>query len=724
MGNMEAIDSRSDNLCLGSVPPERRGEMPAQSLTAFDERNLRRPVHARSWFAIAARRWIVFGTAALLAGLVVNEMRRVLEVGGLTLLEMVVLVLFSLNTAWISLPAVTAAVGLLRLMFRRKPAALTQPLSTRTAVLMPLYNEDPARAGAAIEAIASELVEQGESQSFDVFILSDSTDGSIALAEEEVFAMLRRRLGGQIAVYYRRRVRNIAHKSGNIAEFCTRWGSGYDHFLVLDADSLMEGATIVELVRRMESDPDAGLIQTVPRLHEASTPIALVQQFSASVYGPVLSSGLAWWAGSEGNYWGHNAIIRCKAFMQSAGLPKLSGGPPFGGYILSHDFAEAALLRRAGWTVTIADDLQGSYEASPSSLIDNSLRDRRWCQGNLQHARLLTAKGLHWVSRFHLLTGMFTFLSSPIWLLFIVATLALGVQYEFAVPEYFSRGYSLFPLWPHLDPVRALRLFLVTLGILLIPKALGLVHFVGRLRRLRGAGPMLPFSVAVEICFSALLAPILMLMHCGFVMAVLGGRDSGWKPQRRGDNRLPVSEIVYRHRWHVLLGIVLALAARSISPEMLAWLAPAVFGMVMAIPISIVSGSSAMGGWLRAVTLLRTPLEAERTPVRRTMEAVLERYRATVQAAPDLAAIVGDGDRLQRHLAMLDRVPSRLEDPVDVLQATADLKVRAAQTVEDAVSRMTVEEQAFVQSAPDLLLQLAGLPRRSSTPPLGDAASQ
>lgn len=700
---------------MGCVPAERPGEMPAQSFTAFDKSSRRRPLRGLSWLGMALRRWLVFGGAAVVAALVINEMRLVLEVGGFTPLEIVVLVLFAFNTAWISLPAVTAAVGLSRLMFRRRPRKAGNPLSSRTALLMPLYNEDPARAGAAIDAMASELIDQREAHAFDVFILSDSTDGDIALAEEEVFAALRQELGAKLAIYYRRRVRNTAHKSGNIAEFCARWGAAYDHFLVLDADSLMDGPTIVELVRRMESDPDAGLIQTVPRLHEGQTPIAQLQQFAGSVYGPVLSAGLAWWTGKEGNYWGHNAIIRCKAFMASAGLPQLPGGPPFGGYILSHDFVEAALLRRAGWTVVVADDLQGSYEASPATLIDLAVRDRRWCQGNLQHARLLLAKGLHWVSRFHLLTGIFTFLSSPIWLLFIIATLALGVQNQFAKPEYFSRSYTLFPLWPNLDPVRALRLFVVTLGILVVPKALGLVHFASRARRLRGAGPLLPFSVAVELTLSALLAPILMLMHCGFVMSVLGGHDGGWKPQRRGDNGLPLSEIAYRHRWHVVTGVAIAVAARFISPEMLAWLTPAVAGMIMSIPLSVMSGSRAVGWWLRTMTLLRTPLEVEPPAVRTKMEQALARYRATVAEAPDLAAMVADGERLRRHLAMVDQVPTRFADPVNALEATADLKVRAAQTVEDAVARMTVEERAFVQSAPDLLLQLAGLPRRTSS---------
>ena len=513
--NPGAPDADTGPATAAFLPRELPGTMPTQSFSADVDEDARHvPVRPEGRLAPAMRRAFVFGGAALLSGIAINEMRLVLNLGGLTILEIVVLVLFALNTLWISLSVPMAIAGFIRLAFRRPPAPAAGPLTTRTALLMPLYNEEPARAGAALEAMATDLASRGAGAHFDLFILSDTTDGDIALAEEEAVWALRRRMTQGPSIYYRRRERNTAHKSGNVREFCERWGLAYDHFLVLDADSLMEGATIIELVHRMEDDPDAGLIQTVPRLHEGTTLVARLQQFAARVYGPVLASGLAWWTGREGNFWGHNAVIRSRAFMASCGLPELPGRPPLGGPILSHDFVEAALLRRAGWSVRIADDLQGSYEACPSTLVDLAIRDRRWCQGNLQHARVLGAKGLHWVSRFHLLSGIFSFVSSPIWLLFLLAALGLGVQNEFARPEYFTRAFSLFPVWPHIDPVRALRTFILSLTILGAPKVLGVLAFVGSGKRLRGGGGLLfPFSVALEFLLAALLAPILMAIR-------------------------------------------------------------------------------------------------------------------------------------------------------------------------------------------------------------------
>ena len=94
-----------------------------------------------------------------------------------------------------------------------------------------------------------------------------------------------------------------------------------------------------------------------------------MQQFAGRLYGPLIAAGIAWWHGSEGNYWGHNAIIRVRAFARGRRpCRNCSGRKPFGGHILSHDFIEAALMRRAGWAIHMAPTLGGSFEECPPSL--------------------------------------------------------------------------------------------------------------------------------------------------------------------------------------------------------------------------------------------------------------------------------------------------------------------------------------------------------------------
>lgn len=700
-------------LAVGT-PAETPGIMPPQDLRRFDGGRRRKPIEKPPWLTPLLVRAVVFGGTLAMAAVAINQMRLVLNVGGLTLLEILVLVLFAINVTWILFPLTTAAVGFVRMLTRRRRSPSVRPLHSRTALLMPTYNEDPAQVASALDAMAQGLVDRGEGRSFDVFVLSDTTDGAVARAEHEVIWTLRRRLGHRIDVYYRRRLFNRGHKAGNLKDFCERWGRSYDHLVVLDADSLLGSATIIELVRRMEDDPDAGLIQTVPQLQGGTTLMARVQQFAGFVYGSLLAAGLAWWTRSEGTYWGHNAIIRTRAFMEAAGLPDLPGRPPLGGSILSHDFVEAALLRRAGWRVVIADDLTDSFEQSPPSIIDLAVRDRRWCQGNLQHTRVLGAKGLHWISRLHLLNGIFSYVSSPLWLLFLIATLALGVQNEFAKPEYFTRSYTLFPLWPHLDPVRAMRLFGFTLAILFGPKALGFLWFITSPKRLRGAGVLLPISFAFEIVLSALVAPILMLIDCGVIVDILRGKDSGWRPQRRADDRLPWSQVLYRHRWHMVMGAVLIGASRFISWQMLAWLLPAAVGMVLAVPLSQWTGSPAVGRWFRRAGILRVPTEVDLPAIVKQAQAVYPVYRGVAAAAPDLLAIAADREHLERHLALVDRAPHDDGiDPLDPVQATASLKIEKAGTRQDAVALLTPQESARVQSVPELLLRIFALPDRA-----------
>jgi len=708
------------------MPPEAPVRMPPQALTQFDVRARRSPAQPRGLRSSRLRRLLVLGGAATLSVLAVNEMRLVLEVDRLTVVKYVVLGLFAFNIGWISLPFVVALVGLLRVLSRRREQTTVGALSSRTALLMPVYNEDPARVASALDAMGHDIVAQGEGHSFDLFLLSDTNHGDIAIAEEEAVWLLRRRLGNRIRVYYRRRANNSDHKLGNIRDFCERWGAAYDHLLLADADSLLEGATVVRLAKRMEADPDAGLIQTLPRLHRSTTLMARVQQFAGRVYGEVLGCGLAWWTGKEGNFWGHNAIVRTQAFVTSAGLPALPGRPPFGGAILSHDFVEAALLRRSGWSVLIADDLDGSYEECPSSLVDLATRDRRWCQGNLQHLRLLTAKGLHWMSRLHLLGGILSYLASPLWLLFVLAALALGVEYEFTREVYFSHALTLFPLWPHIDPVRAERLFGATLGILLGPKVFGALSVLLSPKRLRLSGGLMLFlsGFLLEIVASALLAPILMLIHCGLVFDILRGRDSGWHPQQRVAESSSWSRVFLRHRWHTVAGFALAAISYSVSLKMLAWMSPALAGMVLAAPLSRLTGSLAVGCAVKRSGLLRTPEETTPPAITRAADASVAFYRDALSRCPNLSDLARDSRMLQRHMALADNPPSRPNGEVDAVEAGAERKIRDALTVEDAVACLTARERAQVQASPTLLLLLASIPagyrmsrRRTLNPP-------
>ena len=115
--------------------------------------------------------------------------------------------------------------------------------------------------------------------------------------------------------------------------------------------------------------------------------------------------------------------------------------------------------------------LGGSYEECPPSLLDFAARDRRWCQGNLQHLAVLPARGLHWVSRLHLLTGIGSYLTAPLWFIFLGLGILVSLQAQFVRPEYFPKGFSLFPTWPAQDPILAAWVFVATMGMLILAQA-------------------------------------------------------------------------------------------------------------------------------------------------------------------------------------------------------------------------------------------------------------
>jgi membrane glycosyltransferase len=562
-------------------------------------------------------------------------------------------------------------------------------------------------------AMIEDIRRAGPLDRFHFFLLSDTTDVDIWVAEERALLAMRAELPDDVRLYYRRRLKNIARKAGNIADFVSRWGGAYDHMLVLDADSVMTGESVVGLARAMERDPDAGIIQTLPLIINRNTLFARLQQFAARIYGPVIAEGLRLWMGRDGNYWGHNAIIRTKAFAAHCAMPDLEGRPPFGGHVMSHDFVEAALIRRAGYAVYMVPGLVGSYEESPPSLIDLAARDRRWCQGNLQHSRIIGAKGLHWATRQHFATGIFSYVASPLWLIQLIVGITIVLQAKFIRPEYFTSEFALFPAWPRFDAERSLALFAATMAILLAPKVFGFIIALVRTdeRRACGGGFKLTLSLLVEVVMSALLAPIMMLIQSGAVLQILFGRDTGWKPQRRDDGSIPFMDIVRRHRLHVLLGLIAGLSAFMIATSLFAWMSPTIIGLVLAIQISWASGQLSIGLWLKRRGILVTPEEAAPPAIAESANLkALELARRGLDEGRALRMIHGDATLRERHVAMLPVAARRERGMITAERALAEAKLSEAQGLDEAEAWLQPKEQAVVLADRALLAVLAALP--------------
>lgn len=653
---------------LLALPPEKPLAMPRQSLHA-PRLAARGRNSLFSWFSTALARLLLIGGTVALSTYGIREMYAVMT-GDLTVIQWVFMVLFAINFTWISFAGAQAVLGFLLLLkqdlFSRKPAVTSPTLNT--AVLLPVYNEDPVRVAAAINAMATQLAQLAPGR-FTFFILSDTTNPAAWLREEKVFCDL---VGAtpDCPVYYRHRRVNSERKAGNIADWVMRWGGAYDTMLVLDADSVMSPATMIRMACKMESDPGLGLLQSLPSIVMAETLYARLQQFANRLYGPVFANGLAAWHGNSSNFWGHNAIIRTAAFAGAAHLPVLKGKPPFGGHVISHDFIEAALLCRAGWKVQFDTALPESYEEAPPSVSDVLVRDRRWCQGNLQHGRFLFARGLAFLSRLHILSGIMAYMSAVFWFMLLGAGLVLAVQASFTPTDYFP-GPSLFPVWPVFDSARAITLFIVSMQIVLLPKALAWLSALINVRRcLRFGGPIvLTFSVLTEILLSALFAPVMMVAQCQMVREIFTGSDSGWKPQRRSDGSITLGMAMRTHRWHMLMGVGAAALTWSLHPGLFLWMLPVTAGLVLSALLSWISGKKLPGRMLGWLGILGTPEERREPPILTAMNSSWTTLQAAEDESP-LTTLLTDARFRAWHNAQVEPDAVRLSTGMDGFDAS------------------------------------------------------
>jgi len=581
------------------------------------------------------RRIVLLGLIAVTSVMASSHMADILPNRGTTHLELVVVVVFAILFAWISIGFWEAMAGLLTMARRYDRFSLTlgmhpdlslAGIEARTAILFPIANEDVERVFAGLSATYESLRDTGQLPFFDFFVLSDTSDPDKWVEEEVHWAGTCISLAARDRLFYRRRRVNLKRKSGNIADFCRRWGKNYRYMVVMDADSVMKGATLVRMVQVMERNPRVGILQTAPLAVNRETVLARTQQFANHVYGPMFAAGLHFIQLGDSHFWGHNAVLRVKPFMEHCSLPELSGKPPRGGYILSHDFVEAAFMRRGGWEVWLAHDLEGSWEEAPPTLLEELKRDRRWCQGNLQHVRLLFTRGLFSAHRALFLHGAMSYGSSLLWFMFLVLSSVEAIMEAFRTHIYFpAAGRVLFPEWPIWHPQWAFTLLATTAVVLFMPKLFSVLVILlkkGEAGRFGGAFRLLA-GVFVEVFFAALLAPTRMLFHSKFVFVTLLGRQVGWGPQQRSDLGTSWREAVRFHGSGVLLALVWGTVLFVFNRSFFWWNTPVLIPLILSIPLSVWSSRASMGKALRRMGLLLIPEEIERPEELRTLDRVL-----------------------------------------------------------------------------------------------------
>lgn len=583
-----------------ATPPLNRASMVPQRWSGFWQGlragKGRQPASGAPWQQAAARRRSALRLGVLLAaGIAAALMAGAASEWSAWLF--VKLVLLAVLTGWVAAGFLTALMGAL-VAWRGDPQALSAaqvaglPLApgTRTAIIMPICNEQVLRVFAGLRATCESLLQTGHARQFDVFVLSDSSDAATCAEELAAWQSLRAAMDPALRVFYRWRRRRVRRKAGNVADFCRRWGRDYDYFIVLDADSVMSGDCLVGLAKLMDRHPRIGILQTAPATDGIDTLHARIQQFASRMAGRLFTAGMSYWQLGESHYWGHNAILRSEAFIRHCSLARLPGRGGLSGDILSHDFIEAALMRRAGYEVWLVPDLGGSYEQQPPNLAEELRRDRRWCQGNLMNLRLLAEPGLAGAHRWMLFTGALSYLASPLWLVFLLVS-ALAWQAD---------GLGL----------QALALFACSASLLLVPKLLAVALIAFKREAARHGGWLRVLSgVLLEAFWSLLLAPVRMAAHTLFCLAALTGIEIRWQSPPREAAVLPLSVALRQFGPFAALAAAASVSGVFADPAVALWLLPVTLPLLASPFLAIVGSREDLGSALRRQGLLCTPEE-------------------------------------------------------------------------------------------------------------------
>lgn len=521
------------------------------------------------------------------------------------------LVLFAVTLPWSVIGFWNAFIGFWIMRLARDPAVAVnpmaasirgdEPITASTAILMCIRNESPEPVARNLQPLLEGLVAANVADKFHVYVLSDSSFPDVIAEEEALVKAFTAQWQGVIPVTYRRREINTAFKSGNIRDFCDRWGAGHDFALTLDADSYMPADAVLRMVRIAQANPTLGILQTLIVGMPSSSVFARVFQFGMRLGMRSYTLGSAWWQGDCGPYWGHNAIIRLAPFIAHCHMPVLPGKGPLSGWVLSHDQVEAVMMRRAGYEVRVLPVEGMSFEENPPTLMEFGRRDLRWLQGNMQYWQLLGMPGLKPVSRFQLMFAIQMYMGSPAWMLMT----AIG-----AVLLALSSGPT--GQYVPVEPGAGTLLFALMMLMTFAPKIATVLDVLLTPSLLRAWGGPLVFAanIAVETLFMLLLAPLIALSHTIFMTRIFIFRDGGtWTSQTRTSHAVPWSQAIAKFWPQTLAGVAVLTIVALKAPHDFTFALMGAAGLVLAPAFAVITASPAFGRVFARIGICHLPEE-------------------------------------------------------------------------------------------------------------------
>jgi membrane glycosyltransferase len=548
---------------------------------------------------VALRRALFGGLVAGIALILLWLTWRALAPGGLGVLEAAILLCLLPTLPWAALSAGNSLVGFAILLLSRDPPGFVLPALRRvrpgppqrmTALAVCIRNEDMATVLPQLGRLLDGLEAEGAGARFRLWLLSDTQDREAAATEEAAVADF---AAARPNVHYRRRAENIGFKAGNVMDFLDHHAEDTAFFITLDADSVMTPRAVLRLVAVMEAEPDLGIVQQLIVGRPASAAFPRLFQFGMRAGMRSWATGQAWWQLDAGPYWGHNAIIRCAPFRQHARLGPL----PDGSRILSHDMVESARMQASGWRVRCLPEEDGSLEANPPAMPEFMRRDERWGAGNMQYWQLLRLPGFSAMGRLQLVQAILLFLGAPLYTAALVLAAANAISGGGAETPMAALALAIFAHWLcYFSP----KLAGYAQTLIQAPAA---ARYGGRLAVAR--------SALAELAFMQLFEPLSTLNKALFLATLPFGRRTGWAPQNRADRGIAWRDAA-RLLWpHSLIGVALTAAFASVSLPALLLALPFTLGMVLAIPLCVLSADPRLSTWLRERRIAATPEELE-----------------------------------------------------------------------------------------------------------------
>ena len=551
----------------------------------------------RRWIALVLNLAVYLGLSLWLA--------HILAAGGWSLVDIAFLLCFLVAAPWAVLGSVNAILGLWLLRFSRDgldraapfvvAGDAAAPLAGRYALIMTVRNEDPARAVGRFMRMEAELSATAGAARFSYHLLSDTSDDTVAEAEaREIAAWRVARPDAAARVHYRRRTDNAGFKAGNVREFCARCVDDYDAMIVLDADSYMRADAILQLARIAEAYPKIGILQSLVVGAPSRSGFARLFQFGMRAGMRSYTAGASWWTADCGPFWGHNALVRIRPFLEHCDLPTFRGRP-----ILSHDQLEAAMMRAAGYEVRVLPVERGSFEENPPDMVEFSNRDLRWCQGNMQYWRLVGLPDILPVSRFQLGWAISMFIGLP------AAQFMLLLA---ALKPFDGEKASDFPV------ASAIGFYFVYLAIALAPKLAGYADvLLGRETGRYGGALRFAAGAAAELAASYLLSAATAFRTSLFLIGLPFGRDLSWGSQQRDAHQLSWRAAAAPFWPGTLFGVSLLTMLAFGAPAAVPYALPFVAGLVLAIPFAKFTADPDVGASMVRAGLCATPEEVAQT---------------------------------------------------------------------------------------------------------------